>query len=197
MQKVIAFVGASWTGKSAVSRYVALKLDLKRLDFDAVCQAHQFTDGDQEEIINNIREYVKEGYSVIDVGGNTIFDFTQEQIQKLRIALGENARVYNLKPMPNNDKSFSFLKRQSHTVFRSTLYARQTRYTIEQDLFSPVYSQIADKTIYTLKNKDDSYPLFPALISRNGYLKRLKTIADAVIDEYSRGIPSQTEVESE
>lgn len=181
MDERLVFVGPSYVGKGLISTYVANALNLSRqdLDFDLCVSGARTKEDVLDCIFHNLGNR-----QILDIGGNTIFDFNNKEIEKLKELVGKNAKFIYLRPCPDIRYSFKALLKQSNKQLKYIFgrpYEDKEIVNIANDLNSSVYRQIANITINTFQKENGFYVAFPSLVSRAAYSKMLAKKAEDLV----------------
>lgn len=181
MEERLVFIGPSYVGKGFISTYVAnaLKLSRQDLDFDLCFEQARSKDDVLECISHNLHNR-----QIVDIGGNTIFDFGKKEIEKLKEIVGKNAQFIYLRPSPDKKYSLKALLKQSNKQLKFVFgrpYEDKEFVNIVNDLNSPVYGQIATLTANTFQKQNGQYVAFPSLVSRSVYSKMLAKKAEGLV----------------
>lgn len=191
---LIVFVGPSYSGKSAISKYVSKELNLKRLNFDNLIKYHYGTITQNEDVLELLKIAKKNNYNIIDIGGNTINLFTKEDVKKLKETLGYDTIIYHIHPSKSPIISHAFLNSivsqkasASPNISNKISYTCRQKYIVRTDLKSPVYELVkTEPTIYTLDNEVCCNS--PWSITLKEYDLILKKIADKLVTNLKQKI---------
>ena len=103
---IILLIGPSDVGKSTVAKTLEEKLGLKRVSFDSLLVYLWLYDLTNNDIIEFLEQTIYGGYNLIDIGGNTLTDFTVTEQKRLIETLDKHGdySIYYLKPYKDDKK---------------------------------------------------------------------------------------------
>lgn len=197
----IVFVGASFVGKTTISKEVARRLGKNYISTDALCHNHTYHEGEQREFIDDLKDWMDNGLRlgdadchIIDVGSNTILDYSDEDLDYFKKAIGEDAIIYHLRPFHDAQKSFDFLIREfkaaDKTMRDGNVRFEMVAQSLCYDLTTKVYPKLATKTIYTAENLTRKR-LFRSQ-ERKDYLEQLGFISQTIVKELKPHVTNNT-----
>lgn len=193
IDKKIIFIGHSFVGKSAISSIVANKLNLKRLNFDSLLKYHKIYEGEEDELLDMLEREMQGQYDIIDIGGNTIINLSETQLNRLKNIIS-NSLVYYIRPMESDYISYKFLssrvdkdKINKQNMIRHYIqtkaFMNYQKSIIKKDFKDDVYDAIKTQpTIYTISKDRKLINLMSMFMSNKAYYEKLQNVAYSIIE---------------
>lgn len=158
---IILLIGPSGVGKSSVAKTLEKELGLKNISFDSVLSYHGLCDLTNNDVIEFVEQVIEDGYNLIDIGGNTLTDFSvtdRERLYKVLEKYGDYS-IFYLKPYKDDKKSLKFLYKMTLSTFNNPKEKARFKKIMADDIAcSYVYENLkTDPTIYTAEIKNETF----------------------------------------
>lgn len=187
---IILLIGPSDVGKSTVAKTLEEKLGLKRVSFDSLLVYHGLYDLTNNDIIEFLDQTIYDGYNLIDIGGNTLTDFTVTEQKKLIETLDKHGdySIYYLKPYKDDKKSLKFLYKMTLQTFNDPKEKARFKKIMAEDIAnSCIYENLkTESTIFTAEIENDTFKKLK-IKDYKTYLREI--IATSLIADIKRKYP--------
>ncbi len=187
---IILLIGPSGVGKSTVAKTLEEKLGLKRVSFDSLLIYHGLYDLTNNDIIEFLDQTIYDGYNLIDIGGNTLTDFTVTEQKKLIETLDKHGdySIYYLKPYKDDKKSLKFLYKMTLQTFNDPKEKARFKKIMAEDIAnSCIYENLkTESTIFTAEIENDTFKKLK-IKDYKTYLREI--IATSLIADIKRKYP--------
>ena len=187
---IILLIGPSGVGKSTVAKTLEEKLGLKRVSFDSLLVYHGLYDLTNNDIIEFLDQTIYDGYNLIDIGGNTLTDFTVTEQKKLIETLDKHGdySIYYLKPYKDDKKSLKFLYKMTLQTFNDPKEKARFKKIMAEDIAnSCIYENLkTESTIFTAEIENDTFKKLK-IKDYKTYLREI--IATSLIADIKRKYP--------
>ena len=187
---IILLIGPSDVGKSTVAKTLEEKLGLKRVSFDSLLVYLGLYDLTNNDIIEFLEQTIYDGYNLIDIGGNTLTDFTVTEQKRLIETLDKHGdySIYYLKPYKDDKKSLKFLYKMTLQTFNDPKgKARFKKIIAEDSANSCIYENLkTESTIFTAEIENDTFKKLK-IKDYKTYLREI--VATSLIADIKRKYP--------
>ena len=187
---IILLIGPSGVGKSTVAKTLEEKLGLKRVSFDSLLIYHGLYDLTNNDIIEFLDQTIYDGYNLIDIGGNTLTDFTVTEQKKLIETLDKHGdySIYYLKPYKDDKKSLKFLYKMTLQTFNDPKEKARFKKIMAEDIAnSCIYENLkTESTIFTAEIENDTFKKLK-IKDYKTYLREI--VATSLIADIKRKYP--------
>ena len=187
---IILLIGPSDVGKSTVAKTLEEKLGLKRVSFDSLLIYHGLYDLTNNDIIEFLDQTIYDGYNLIDIGGNTLTDFTVTEQKKLIETLDKHGdySIYYLKPYKDDKKSLKFLYKMTLQTFNDPKEKARFKKIMAEDIAnSCIYENLkTESTIFTAEIENDTFKKLK-IKDYKTYLREI--VATSLIADIKRKYP--------
>lgn len=187
---IILLIGPSGVGKSTVAKTLEEKLGLKRVSFDSLLIYHGLYDLTNNDIIEFLEQTIYDGYNLIDIGGNTLTDFTVTEQKKLIETLDKHGdySIYYLKPYKDDKKSLKFLYKMTLQTFNDPKEKARFKKIMAEDIAnSCIYENLkTESTIFTAEIENDTFKKLK-IKDYKTYLREI--VATSLIADIKRKYP--------
>lgn len=187
---IILLIGPSGVGKSTVAKTLEEKLGLKRVSFDSLLVYHGLYDLTNNDIIEFLEQTIYDGYNLIDIGGNTLTDFTVTEQKRLIETLDKHGdySIYYLKPYKDDKKSLKFLYKMTLQTFNDPKEKARFKKIIAEDIAnSCIYENLkTESTIFTAEIENDTFKKLK-IKDYKTYLREI--VATSLIADIKRKYP--------
>lgn len=187
---IILLIGPSDVGKSTVAKTLEEKLGLKRVSFDSLLVYHGLYDLTNNDIIEFLEQTIYDGYNLIDIGGNTLTDFTVTEQKRLIETLDKHGdySIYYLKPYKDDKKSLKFLYKMTLQTFNDPKEKARFKKIMAEDIAnSCIYENLkTESTIFTAEIENDTFKKLK-IKDYKTYLREI--VATSLIADIKRKYP--------
>ena len=187
---IILLIGPSGVGKSTVAKTLEEKLGLKRVSFDSLLIYHGLYDLTNNDIIEFLDQTIYDGYNLIDIGGNTLTDFTVTEQKRLIETLDKHGdySIYYLKPYKDDKKSLKFLYKMTLQTFNDPKEKARFKKIMAEDIAnSCIYENLkTESTIFTAEIENDTFKKLK-IKDYKTYLREI--VATSLIADIKRKYP--------
>lgn len=187
---IILLIGPSDVGKSTVAKTLEEKLGLKRVSFDSLLVYHGLYDLTNNDIIEFLEQTIYDGYNLIDIGGNTLTDFTVIEQKRLIETLDKHGdySIYYLKPYKDDKKSLKFLYKMTLQTFNDPKGKARFKKIMAEDIAnSCIYENLkTESTIFTAEIENDTFKKLK-IKDYKTYLREI--VATSLIADIKRKYP--------
>lgn len=187
---IILLIGPSGVGKSTVAKTLEEKLGLKRVSFDSLLVYHGLYDLTNNDIIEFLEQTIYDGYNLIDIGGNTLTDFTVTEQKRLIETLDKHGdySIYYLKPYKDDKKSLKFLYKMTLQTFNDPKEKARFKKIMAEDIAnSCIYENLkTESTIFTAEIENDTFKKLK-IKDYKTYLREI--VATSLIADIKRKYP--------
>lgn len=184
LDKIIAFIGPSMVGKTTISKTLAYYLNEEKISSDTFCRLHTYHSDTPEEtleLFDHLKEYIqKNNVRIVDIGGNTIEDCSDNELKYIIKTLTINGNppdFYLLLPSKDKYESYNFLVK---TAKKLSCHTPELINSIQESLTCNNFQKLKPTTIYTLN--DYKKPFF--MSSTQSYKNHLNMIAKSIAQKY-------------
>lgn len=187
---IILLIGPSDVGKSTVAKTLEEKLGLKRVSFDSLLVYLGLYDLTNNDIIEFLEQTIYDGYNLIDIGGNTLTDFTVTEQKRLIETLDKHGdySIYYLKPYKDDKKSLKFLYKMTLQTFNDPKEKARFKKIMAEDIAnSCIYENLkTESTIFTAEIENDTFKKLK-IKDYKTYLREI--VATSLIADIKRKYP--------
>ena len=187
---IILLIGPSDVGKSTVAKTLEEKLGLKRVSFDSLLVYHGLYDLTNNDIIEFLEQTIYDEYNLIDIGGNTLTDFTVIEQKRLIETLDKHGdySIYYLKPYKDDKKSLKFLYKMTLQTFNDPKGKARFKKIMAEDIAnSCIYENLkTESTIFTAEIENDTFKKLK-IKDYKTYLREI--VATSLIADIKRKYP--------
>ena len=187
---IILLIGPSGVGKSTVAKTLEEKLGLKRVSFDSLLVYLGLYDLTNNDIIEFLEQTIYDGYNLIDIGGNTLTDFTVTEQKRLIETLDKHGdySIYYLKPYKDDKKSLKFLYKMTLQTFNDPKEKARFKKIMAEDIAnSCIYENLkTESTIFTAEIENDTFKKLK-IKDYKTYLREI--VATSLIADIKRKYP--------
>ena len=187
---IILLIGPSDVGKSTVAKTLEEKLGLKRVSFDSLLVYHGLYDLTNNDIIEFLEQTIYDEYNLIDIGGNTLTDFTVTEQKRLIETLDKHGdySIYYLKPYKDDKKSLKFLYKMTLQTFNDPKEKARFKKIMAEDIAnSCIYENLkTESTIFTAEIENDTFKKLK-IKDYKTYLREI--VATSLIADIKRKYP--------
>lgn len=166
------------------------KLGLKRVSFDSLLVYLGLYDLTNNDIIEFLEQTIYDGYNLIDIGGNTLTDFTVTEQKRLIETLDKHGdySIYYLKPYKDDKKSLKFLYKMTLQTFNDPKGKARFKKIIAEDIAnSCIYENLkTESTIFTAEIENDTFKKLK-IKDYKTYLREI--VATSLIADIKRKYP--------
>ena len=187
---IILLIGPSDVGKSTVAKTLEEKLGLKRVSFDSLLVYLGLYDLTNNDIIEFLEQTIYDEYNLIDIGGNTLTDFTVTEQKRLIETLDKHGdySIYYLKPYKDDKKSLKFLYKMTLQTFNDPKEKARFKKIMAEDIAnSCIYENLkTESTIFTAEIENDTFKKLK-IKDYKTYLREI--VATSLIADIKRKYP--------
>ena len=187
---IILLIGPSGVGKSTVAKTLEEKLGLKRVSFDSLLVYLGLYDLTNNDIIEFLEQTIYDEYNLIDIGGNTLTDFTVTEQKRLIETLDKHGdySIYYLKPYKDDKKSLKFLYKMTLQTFNDPKEKARFKKIMAEDIAnSCIYENLkTESTIFTAEIENDTFKKLK-IKDYKTYLREI--VATSLIADIKRKYP--------